>query len=199
MRNYVFVAALMLLSGPAFAGGNVGSGSVIGCENGNPPNCDDGGGTNPPTWNVGGGAGGDANASATGGEATAGAVAAADATAAAVAEAGAVASANNTLSASGNDTNVSVSGDVYREAAQAVTVVITTACGAGFGGSDRGTTLNFAKGQSSFCKNLVLYDLLKDSDPERAAKALDRAYQVAELDANMTIVRQIFTLGLLGE
>jgi len=184
MRNYVFVAALMLLSGPAFAAGDGG------CENGNPPGCD--GGTNPPTWNVGGGAGGDAAANAEAG-------ASADATAAAAAEAGAVASANNTLSASGNDTNVSVSGDVYRESAQAVTVVITTACGAGFGGSDRGTTLNFAKGQSSFCKNLVLYDLLKDSDPERAAKALDRAYQVAELDANMTIVRQIFTLGLLGE
>ena len=191
MRNYVFVAALMLLSGPAFAAGDGG------CENGNPPGCD--GGTNPPTWNVGGGAGGDANASATGGEASADANAAADATAAAVAEAGAVASANNTLSASGNDTNVSVSGDVYREAAQAVTVVVTTACGAGFGGSDRGATISFAKGQSSFCKNLVLYELLKDSDPERAKLALERAYNVAALDANMTQIRQVLTLGLLGE
>ncbi len=178
MNKFVLVAAL-LLSGPAFAAGDGG------CENGNPPGCDGG------TVNHGGN-GGAAAANAEAG-------ASAEATAAAVAEAGAVASANNTLSASGNDTNVSVSGDVYREAAQAVTVVVTTACGAGFGGSDRGATVSFAKGQSSFCKNLVLYELLKDSDPERAKLALDRAYNVAALDANMTQIRQVLTLGLLGE
>lgn len=195
MTKLSVLAALVLLSSPAFAG-------VNGCDNGNPPNCDGGGGTVNS-----GGAGGDATA--TGGDATAtggnaAADASADAAASATSGAEAVAtssSGGNTLSnsASGNDTSVSVQGDVYREAAQAVNVVVATACGAGFGGSDRNMTVNFAKGQSSFCKNLVLYELLKDSDPERAAEALDRAYQVAAMDGNMTIIRQVLTLGLLGE
>lgn len=195
MSKLSVLAALVLLSGPAFAAGDNG------CDNGSPPNCD---GTGGGVVNSGGngGAGGDATATATGGNAAADA--SADAAASATAGADAVATASsggNTLSnsASGNDTSVSVQGDVYREAAQAVNVVVATACGAGFGGSDRNMTLNFAKGQSSFCKNLVLYELLKDSDPERAAEALDRAYQVAAMDGNMTIIRQVLTLGLLGE
>jgi len=198
MSKLSVLAALVLLSGPAFAAGEGG------CENGNPPNCDGGG-----VVNSGGNGGAGGNATATGGDATAtggnaAADASADAAASATAGAEAVATASsggNTLSnsASGNDTSVSVQGDVYREAAQAVNVVVATACGAGFGGSDRNMTLNFAKGQSSFCKNLVLYELLKDSDPERAAEALDRAYQVAAMDGNMTIIRQVLTLGLLGE
>lgn len=178
MTKLSVLAALVLLSGPAFAGGN-------GCVNGNPPNCD-GGGVNHGGNGGNGGNGGAGGAGGNGGAATATATAT---------------SGGNTLtnSASGNDTSVSVQGDQYREAAQAVNVVITTACGAGFGGSDRNMTVNFAKGQSSFCKNLVMYEMLKDSDPERAAKSLDRAYRVAEADGNLTIIRQVLTLGLLGE
>lgn len=180
MLKYTLIIAATLLSGPAFAAGSNG------CENGNPPNCDDGGGTAPPSWNVGGGAGGNGGNGGAGGDATSTATAT---------------SGGNTLtnSASGNDTSVSVQGDQYREAAQAVSVVVATACGAGFGGSDRNMTVNFAKGQSSFCKNLVLYEMLKDSDPKRAAAALDRAYDVAALDAAFVQVRSVLTLGLLGE
>lgn len=175
MTKLSVLAALVLLSGPAFAG-------VNGCENGNPPNCD-GGGVNHGGNGGNGGAGG---AGGNGGAATATATAT---------------SGGNTLtnSASGNDTSVSVQGDQYREAAQAVNVIVATACGAGFGGADRNMSVNFAKGQSSFCKNLVIYELLKDKDPARAAKALDRAYEVAALDASFVQVRQILTLGLLGE
>lgn len=183
MSKLVIAAALVLLSGPALAGGN-------GCVNGNPPHCD-GGGVNHGGNGGNGGNGGDGGAGGNGGN---GGAATATATSTAT-------SGGNTLtnSASGNDTSVSVQGDQYREAAQAVNVVITTACGAGFGGSDRNMTVNFAKGQSSFCKNLVMYEMLKDSDPERAAKSLDRAYRVAEADGNLTIIRQVLTLGLLGE
>lgn len=175
MNKFVIATALMIISGPALAAGN-------GCTNGNPPNCD-GGGVNHGGNGGNGGAGG---AGGNGGAATATATAT---------------SGGNTLtnSASGNDTSVSVQGDQYREAAQAVSVVVATACGAGFGGSDRNMTVNFAKGQSSFCKNLVIYEMLKDSDPARAAKALNRAYDVAALDASFVQVRQILTLGLLGE
>lgn len=178
MTKLSVLAALVLLSGPAFAG-------VNGCENGNPPNCD-GGGVNHGGNGGNGGAGGAGGAGGNGGAATATATAT---------------SGGNTLtnSASGNDTSVSVQGDQYREAAQAVNVIVATACGAGFGGADRNMSVNFAKGQSSFCKNLVIYELLKDKDPARAAKALDRAYEVAALDASFVQVRQILTLGLLGE
>ncbi len=181
MSKLSVLAALVLLSGPAFAGGN-------GCVNGNPPNCDGGGVNHGGNGGNGGngGAGGAGGAGGNGGAATATATAT---------------SGGNTLtnSASGNDTSVSVQGDQYREAAQAVNVIVATACGAGFGGADRNMSVNFAKGQSSFCKNLVIYELLKDKDPARAAKALDRAYEVAALDASFVQVRQILTLGLLGE
>jgi len=195
-----------MLSSGAYAAGPDGCG--VGNE-GDPPNpqCHQGNGNGPGNGN-GNGPGGPS------GEWGHTVTADANAVAEAVAEANATATATggnsvatvgdvvntNTLNASGNNTSVLIEGARYREAANAVFSYVTTACGSAAGGSDRSMTLSFSKGQSAFCKNLTMYEMLKAvGNDEMADLALQRAFRLAEMDYNFSLFRTVITLGMFGD
>jgi len=127
---------------------------------------------------------GDSTSNATGGTSSAN-VGAVTATLGSVVESGAVQST----------TNVSTS---YREAAQAVGLVLTTACGTGATASGREFTFAVAQGQDAFCKNLALANLyLSFGDKEKARKFIDAAEQLADIDTFFDNFTTIISLGLL--
>jgi len=127
---------------------------------------------------------GDSTSNATGGTSSAN-VGAVTATLGSVVESGAVQST----------TNVSTN---YREAAQAVGLVLTTACGTGATASGREFTFAVAQGQDAFCKNLALANLyLSFGDKEKARKFIDAAEQLADIDTFFDNFTTIISLGLL--
>jgi hypothetical protein len=123
---------------------------------------------------------GDSTSSATGGS-----VGAVTATLGSVVESGAVQSSTTV------ETN-------YREAAQAVSLVLTTACGTAAGGAGREWTVSVAQGQDAFCKNLALANLyLSLGHKERAMNYIAAAEQLAEIDTFFDNFTTIISLGLL--
>jgi len=125
---------------------------------------------------------GDSTSNATGGNANVGAV---TATLGSVVESGAVQSSTTVESN-------------YREAAQAVSLVLTTACGTAAGGGGREWTISVAQGQDAFCKNLALANLyLSLGHKERAMNYIAAAEQLAEIDTFFDNFTTIITLGLL--
>lgn len=204
MNKYMVIGTLSLLmsstavaAGPDLCGiGNGGNPPNPECHQGNGNGNGNGVGNGGPSGEWGHSHGGDADATAV---------------ADAVAEANASSSSNssatigdvtntNTLTASGNNTSVLIEGARYREAANAVFAYVNTACGAAAGGSDRGMTLSFSKGQSAFCKNLTMYEILKAAgDEENANVALYRAFRLAEMDYNFSFFRTVITLGIYGD
>lgn len=179
--------------------GNDGNPPDPECHQGNSGN--NGGPSNPGGWGhtvYGGNADATSSAEATA-EAVAEANAQAESTSSANATVGDVTN-TNTLTASGNNTSVMIEGARYREAANAVFSYVNTACGVAAGGSDRGMTLSFSKGQSAFCKNLTMYEILKAAgDEENANTALYRAFRLAEMDYNFSFFRTVITLGIYGD
>ena len=92
-------------------------------------------------------------------------------------------------------TNVSTN---YREAAQGVALVITSACGEGSSGSGRDFTVAVSKGQDAFCKELALTRVYLDlGQNERAMQHLDRAEQLSQIDSFFDNFLTILSLGLL--
>lgn len=127
---------------------------------------------------------GDSTSNATGGSANAN-VGAVTATLGSVVESGAVQST----------TNVSTN---YREAAQAVNVVLTTACGTAAGAAGREWTFSTAQGQDAFCKNLALANLyLSFGEKEKAMQFINAAEQLADIDTFFDNFTTIISLGLL--
>lgn len=143
-----------------------------------------------------GGAGGNAlsegsTASATSGDSSATVgdvsanVGAVTATLGSVVESGAVQSSTNVVSN-------------YREAAQAVSLVLTTACGTAAGASGREWTFSTAQGQDAFCKNLALANLyLSLGQQEKALTFIAAAEQLADIDTFFDNFTTIITLGIL--
>jgi hypothetical protein len=127
---------------------------------------------------------GDSTSNATGGTSSAN-VGAVTATLGSVVESGAVQST----------TNVSTN---YKEAAQAVGLVLTTACGTGATASGREFTFAVAQGQDAFCKNLALANLyLSFGEKEKALKFINAAEQLADIDTFFDNFTTIISLGLL--
>jgi hypothetical protein len=127
---------------------------------------------------------GDSTSNATGGDATAN-VGAVTATLGSVVESGAVQSSTTV------QTN-------YREAAQAVSLVLTTACGTAAGASGREWTFSTAQGQDAFCKNLALANLyLSLNQTERAMTYIAKAEQLSDIDTFFDNLTTILSLGLL--
>jgi hypothetical protein len=127
---------------------------------------------------------GDSTSNATGGDASAN-VGAVTATLGSVVESGAVQSSTTV------QTN-------YREAAQAVGLVLTTACGTGATASGREFTFAVAQGQDAFCKNLALANLyLSLGQQEKALTFIANAEQLADIDTFFDNFTTIISLGLL--
>jgi hypothetical protein len=86
----------------------------------------------------------------------------------------------------------------YREAAQAVSLVLTTACGTAAGASGRDWTFSTAQGQDAFCKNLALANLyLSLGQQEKALTFIAAAEQLADIDTFFDNFTTIITLGIL--
>lgn len=127
---------------------------------------------------------GDSTSSATGGEATAN-VGAVTATLGSVVESGAVQSSTTI------ETN-------YKEAAQAVSLVLTTACGTAAGGGGREWTVSVAQGQDAFCKNLALANLYFSlNQVEKGLTFVAKAEQLAEVDTFFDNFITVLSLGML--
>jgi hypothetical protein len=127
---------------------------------------------------------GDSTSNATGGNADVN-VGAVTATLGSVVESGAVQSSTTV------QTN-------YREAAQAVSLVLTTACGTAAGASGRDWTLSVGQGQDAFCKNLALANLyLSMGQNEKAMTFIVKAEQLADIDTFFDNFTTIISLGLL--
>jgi hypothetical protein len=127
---------------------------------------------------------GDSTSNATGGDASAN-VGAVTATVGSVVESGAVQSSTTV------QTN-------YREAAQAVGLVLTTACGVGATASGREFTFSAAQGQDAFCKNLALANLyLSLGQQEKALTFIAAAEQLADIDTFFDNFTTIISLGIL--
>ena len=127
---------------------------------------------------------GDSTSNATGGTSSAN-VGAVTATLGSVVESGAVQSSTTV------QTN-------YREAAQAVSLVLTTACGTAAGAAGREWTFSTAQGQDAFCKNLALANLyLSLNQPEKAMTFIAKSEQLADIDTFFDNFTTIISLGLL--
>ena len=122
------------------------------------------------------------NVTATAGDATVGDVAA---SVGAVVEQGALQSSTNVT------TN-------YKEAAQGVAIVLTTACGTAASGSGRSFSFGAAQGQDAFCKNLALakvyFDLGKNDEGMYFVEAASKLVKVDNVFDQITTV---LTLGIL--
>ena len=127
---------------------------------------------------------GDSAANATGGDANV-SVGAVSATLGSVVESGAVQSSTSVTSN-------------YKEAAQAVSLVLTTACGTAAGASGREWTFSTAQGQDAFCKNLALANLYFSlHQMERGLQYVAAAEQLTEIDTFFDNLTTILTLGIL--
>lgn len=127
---------------------------------------------------------GDSTSSATGGTSSAN-VGAVTASLGSVVESGAVQSSTTVTSN-------------YREAAQAVAIVLTTACGTAAGASGREWTFSTAQGQDAFCKNLAMANLyMSFGDKAKAQQFIDKAEELSSIDTFFDNFTTIISLGLL--
>jgi hypothetical protein len=86
----------------------------------------------------------------------------------------------------------------YREAAQGVAIVLTTACGTAASGSGRSFTFGAAQGQDAFCKDLALAKVFFDlGQNERGMEFVEAAAKLVKVDNFFDQITTVLTLGIL--
>lgn len=94
-----------------------------------------------------------------------------------------------------SSTNVTTN---YREAAQGVAIVLTTACGTAASGSGRSFTFGAAQGQDAFCKNLALAKVYFDlGDNDKGLAFIEAAADLVKVDNVFDQITTVLTLGIL--